>query len=93
MSAHDLTIPRNRIPTQAQIKSRKANEPLRNVKEVVAEFGFKNAAALHSMLYNKTFPEPDMVGDAPSTSAGRKLYWKLSTLKKEHARRNAGGVK
>jgi hypothetical protein len=60
-------------------------EPLHSSKEVAAEFGYKNINSLDAVLSHGCFPEPDVV---MTNMRGRKrLYWKLSTLKKEKERR------
>lgn len=60
------------------------HEPLRNSKEVMQEFGFRALDSLHASIKNKSFPEPDVV---TKTTHGKRLHWKLSTLKKERQRR------
>ena len=64
-------------------------EPLRNAKEVAAEFGYSSVSALHNALAGGKFPEPDEKLCSGALRGGTKLYWKVSTLAKEHSRRLA----
>lgn len=60
-------------------------EPCRTAKEVAELFGFASSVSLISSVNSGSFPQPDLVSGMAERT--KKLYWKLSTIKKEQARR------
>lgn len=59
-------------------------EPTRMTKECVQIFGFKSSLSLLRKVDAGEFPKPDLVVSSMHSSASKKCYWRLSTIKKEY---------
>ena len=79
------------IVSKSNISVKIKREPLRDVKDVMLQFGYTSVSSLYASIKLGNFPKPDSYGigtciKGEDSCVTKKSYWFLSTINKEWGR-------